>query len=116
MISLKSEISDRQLLTWTIYSTVAIELLTFVLRFGAGLESTRDTASTIGVLTCGVRIHHSYIGLVIALAAIFLLHRKPIPSRYALVIGLALLFSDLTHHFLVMYSLTGSAQFHLWYQ
>jgi hypothetical protein len=107
--------TDRQLVWWTLFLTAAIELLTCVLRFGAGLESTRDTASTIGVLTLGLRIHHSYIGLAITVAAFFFYRSRPLIGRYAMIVGLALLFSDLIHHFLVMYPITGSPHFHLWY-
>ncbi|WP_145420261.1 hypothetical protein [Planctomycetes bacterium K23_9] len=108
--------TDRQLFWWTVFLTIAIELLTCGLRFGAGLTSTRDTASTIGVITCGLRIHHSYIGLAIATAGFYFFHRRPVWGRYAMIVGLALLLSDLIHHFLVMYPLTGSPEFHLWYQ
>ena len=107
--------TNRQLVWWSIWLTVAFELLTCALRFGAGLESTRDTASTVGILTCGLRIHHSYVGAVVIVVAMFLLNRRPMLGRYGLIIGIALLFSDLIHHFLVLYPITGSPHFHLWY-
>lgn len=101
----------RQAIAWT----VAFELLTCALRFGAGLESTRDTASTIGQLTMGVRIHHSYIGLIMLPIAMLIERRWPRGSRWISGIGLGLLFSDLIHHFLVLWLITGSPQFDLLY-
>ena len=58
----------RPILFWTI----VVEVFTCVMRFGARLESTKDTASTIGRLTFGLRIHHSYVGAAIALIALLL--------------------------------------------
>lgn len=95
--------------------TIGLEVLTCVLRFGVKLESTRDTASTVGRLTLGLRIHHSYIGALVLLVAIMLLHRYPKWARYGVIIGAGLLLSDLIHHFLVLYPITGSPQFHLCY-
>lgn len=108
--------TDRQLLWWSVWATVAVEVLTCVLRFGAGLESTRDTASTVGVITCGLRIHHGYIGALVSLIAVVVMNRRPVVGRYGIIIGAALLFSDLIHHFLILYPITGSPQFHFWYQ
>ena len=107
--------TNRQLLWWSVWLTVALEVLTCALRFGAKLESTRDTASTVGRLTFGVRIHHSYIGAVVLIVAMVILNRRPWLGRYLLIIGAGLLFSDLIHHFLVLYPITGSPHFHLWY-
>lgn len=101
----------RQATAWTL----AFEILTCALRFGAGLESTRDTASTIGKLTMGVRIHHSYMGLIMLPIAMLIEHRWPRSSRWILCIGLGLLFSDLIHHFIVLWLITGSPQFDLFY-
>lgn len=95
--------------------TVLLEGLTLVLRFGAGLESTRDTASTIGRLTCGLRIHHSYVGLLIAVIALVLIHRVPRFSRCLLIAGIALVLSDAIHHFVVLAYWFGDPQFDLWY-
>ncbi len=107
--------NDQQLLWWSALSTIALEALTCVLRFGVKLESTRDTASTVGRLTFGLRIRHSYIGALVLLVAITLLHRYPKWARYGVIIGAGLLLSDLIHHFLVLYPITGSPQFHLCY-
>ncbi len=74
---------------------MAMEGLTCLMRFGFGLESTRDTASTIGRLTFGLRIHHGYIGLLMVPGAIALFRRSPGVARYLLVLGAALILSDL---------------------
>lgn len=95
--------------------TTLIETLTVVLRFGAGLESTRDTASTIGWLTGGLRIHHGYVGLLLALVALVLIHRTPRLARYLLIAGIALVLSDAIHHFVVLAWWVGDPQFDLWY-
>ena len=95
--------------------TMIVEALTCVLRFGLRLESTRDTASTIGRLTFGVRIHHSYIGILLLPIAFIVERRWPLLSRWLLIAGLALLFSDLIHHFIVLWLITGSPQFDMLY-
>jgi hypothetical protein len=108
-------VSGRRTLVWAVGLTIAFELLTVFLRYGLQLESTRDTASTVGRLTCGIRIHHSYIGGVMMLLACCLWDRSPRLMWWMLVIGLGLFFSDLIHHFLVLWPLEGDPQFHLVY-
>lgn len=92
-----------------------MESLTCAMRFGLGLESTRDTASTVGVLTFGIRIHHGYIGLAMIPIAMRLWCRSPAMARYILVIALALFASDMIHHFLILWPITGSPHFHFAY-
>ncbi|MDP6467037.1 MAG: hypothetical protein QF918_04835 [Pirellulaceae bacterium] len=110
-----SKQSYRYTVWWSLALTFIIELVTVVLRFGLQLDSTRDTASTIGRLTFGIRIHHGYCGLALMLAACFLISRFPRLARWGLIIGLALVLSDLIHHFLVLWPLTGSPHFDLTY-
>ena len=100
---------------WTIGGTILVEVITCILRFGLRLESTRDTASTIGVLTYGLRIHHGYIGGLLIVLACWGWMRYPRVAWWTLVIGLSLLFSDFVHHFLVLWPITGSPQFDLFY-
>jgi hypothetical protein len=107
--------SYRNMLWWSLGLTFIIELVTIVLRFGLQMESTRDTASTIGRLTFGIRIHHGYCGLALMLVAYCLMSRYPRLARWGLIIGLALLLSDLIHHFLVLWPITGSPHFDLTY-
>jgi hypothetical protein len=112
---MKTAATNRILFLWATAFTVIFELITCVMRFGCRLESTRDTASTIGRLTCGLRIHHSYIGGVIMLLACWLWDRHPKTSWWMLAIGLGLFFSDLIHHFLVLWPVVGSPQFDVFY-
>lgn len=103
--------------TWVdiAWITLAIELVCVVLRFGFGKESTTATASTIGRLTFGVRIHHGYIGLVMLPLALLCVDRWPRLGRWMFVIGMALFLSDAIHHFLVLWPITGSPDFDLVY-
>ena len=45
--------------------TLLIEGVTILGRFAFGMESTRDTAC-LGRFTFGLRIHHAYIGVLLA--------------------------------------------------
>ncbi|HEY8503119.1 MAG TPA: hypothetical protein VIL46_00955 [Gemmataceae bacterium] len=94
---------------------VWIELITVWMRFGVGLQSTRDTAM-IAPFTFGLRIHHGYIGVLLILAAApAVLRRIPGLPQLLVVAGVGLAVSDLAHHFLVLWPITGSPQFHLVY-
>ena len=86
---------------------VIFEAVTVGFRFGLNLQSTRDTAA-IGGWTFGLRVHHGYIGLfLVPLAWCF-----PRGIRHALwMIGIGLIVSDLMHHFLVLWPITGEPQF-----
>ena len=102
--------STLEVLVLGIALAAVIELFTCFVRFGLGLQSTRDT-SWIAGLTFGYRIHHGYIGVAILVAAIAFFRRS---SRYRygmLILGFGLIFSDLFHHFAVLWPLTGSPQF-----
>ena len=90
-----------------------LELLTVWMRFGLGLQSTRDT-SLIGALTLGIRIHHGYIGLVLLLFAWWFDANLGL-RNILLMLGVGLLVSDFIHHFLVLWPITGSPQFDLVY-
>ncbi|MFG0248827.1 MAG: hypothetical protein ACF8OB_08065 [Phycisphaeraceae bacterium JB051] len=104
----------RQIAIYAIALTFLFELLTVILRFGFALESSRHTASTVGVLTMGIRIHHGYIGFLMLIAAWFF-KSKPMLFTWILITGIALFASDMIHHFLVLWPITGSPQFHLVY-
>ena len=109
------KLAVKQVVLWSLLLTVAMEAVTIVLRFGLKLESSRATASTVGVLTCGIRIHHGYVGVLIAVVALLCLRMRPVLSRWMLVVGVALLCSDLMHHFLVLWPIVGNPEFHLLY-
>jgi hypothetical protein len=118
---------------------VVLEAITCVGRFGLDLQSTRDT-SFMAKLTFGLRIHHAYPGALMLLAAMLL----PVeagkrggsqkmedcgkaPAKYSffgfeytlrewLVVGGTTLFaSDMMHHFLVLWPITGDHDFDLTY-
>jgi hypothetical protein len=109
-----SRLSTRAILLWSLAAAAAIEALTLVLRFGSSLESTQDTV-WLAALTGGLRIHHGYIGMFCLMGATLAWDRLRRTSPWAVVLGLALLVSDLVHHFLVLWPITGSPQFDLIY-
>lgn len=99
---------------WVFLLTVLIEGVTCLFRFGLKLESTRDTASWVAPLTFGLRIHHGYVGFLLCLVAMVLAKEENL-RRAALLVGLPLVLSDLIHHFIVLWLVTGDPQFDLWY-
>lgn len=107
-------LSIKSLMSRVLLAAGLVELGTLFCRFGLDLHATRDTASTIGLLTGGVRIHHGYIGLILMIASIWLRHR-PKAFEWLLIAGLALFVSDAIHHFGVLWLLTGDPEFHLVY-
>lgn len=99
----------------TVIITTIIESVTLLFRFGLGLKSTEHTASTVGRMTMGIRIHHGYVGLLILLLLILSpALRKNRFFNAAFVIGMSLFVSDVIHHSL-LYFITGSADLDLVY-
>lgn len=95
--------------------TIGIEIACIVFRFGFGWSSSSSTASTIGVITMGYRIHHGYLGLLIGpIGFLYAKHRANL-GWTLMVLGVGLVLSDLIHHFAVLWPLTGSPQFDLKY-
>ncbi|HOT26921.1 MAG TPA: hypothetical protein PLU72_01955 [Candidatus Ozemobacteraceae bacterium] len=97
----------------TLALATLFEAVTVFLRFGLGLEATRDTAATVGRLTFGVRIHHGMVGLALLLVSAAV--KGETWKNRLIVLGGALAISDLVHHFAVLWAATGSPQFDLWY-
>lgn len=77
--------------------TLAIELPTILLRIWLGSMKTRFKGKP--------RIHHGYIGLVMALS-----HLAQ-PSELIFITGMALLISDAIHHFIVLPIWVGRTEF-----
>jgi hypothetical protein len=102
-------LSPGRVLLLGLFSAVAIEAITVALRFGLDLQVTRDTGA-MAAYTFGLRIHHGYVGLL--LAAFALCFRQPSIRNFLLVPAIGLFLSDMFHHFLVLWPLTGSPQFH----
>jgi hypothetical protein len=100
-------------LCWIACLTILFEGITCLFRFGLGMESTRDTGE-LRRLTFGLRIHHGYLGVLLAGAA-FLFPRGSWPRVWCLRVGVALVMSDLCHHFLVLWPITGDPHFDLTY-
>lgn len=100
-------------LYWILGLTLLMEGLTCFSRFGLGLQSTRDTAA-LKRYTFGLRIHHGYFGVVLVLVAV-LVFSEGSTRNWLLRIGGALFLSDLIHHFLVLWPITGDHQFDLKY-
>jgi hypothetical protein len=95
---------------WILVLTVWLEIITLWIRFGLGLESSRD--GLMRRMRIPLRIHHGYVGLLLLGWAAW----TPLPRwarTWAIRIGAALFFSDLAHHFLVLWPLTGDPQFDL---
>src|SRR5260370_31148559 len=89
-----ANLSGWQVFLFSLLLAMSVEAFTAWMRFGLGLESTRDTG-LIGNLTFGIRIHHGYVGVVVILMAwaVFSAHAGP---RHPLVlIGLPPPTSDL---------------------
>ncbi len=101
------------LIVLSIGLTILIEILTIILRFVWGYRSAENTLF-IAKLTGGIRIHHLYLGLF--LFGFVLVPNLPIFFEdLFIVMGAGLVFSDLIHHFLVLWPLTGSPEFDLTY-
>jgi hypothetical protein len=96
------------------FLTLVIEAITLLFRFGLGLESTKHTASTVGRLTFGIRIHHGYIGLLLLLIQLLPQLKNHWSRNIISVTGASLFISDIIHH-LILYLLTGSADLDIFY-
>jgi len=94
--------------------TILFEGVTILFRYGFNLQSTRDTASTIGRMTFGLRVHHGYIGILIIIIARYYSQQNSY-QEWILAVGIALLLSDLIHHFLVLWPIEGDPQFDRFY-
>lgn len=98
---------------WGLLWGLAYEFITCVFRFGLRRTARRDMA-WIGRWTWGIRLHHGYLGGLALLAA------WPLPPglvRSILVqFGVAMIVSDAVHHFLVLWPVTGSPEFDLFYR
>ncbi|HMP04601.1 MAG TPA: hypothetical protein PKD86_07610 [Gemmatales bacterium] len=102
---------ERELI-WVLLLTALFEVITLVFRVGLDLQSTRDTPF-LKPYTLGLRIHHGYIGALLVLWGWFM--ARDWLSRWCRRVGLALILSDLIHHFVVLWPWTGSPHFDLFY-
>ena len=112
LLAFIARLSAGRVLLLGLFCAVIMEAFTAALRFGADLQVTRDTG-VIGNITFGVRVHHGYIGLLLVpIAFVFL---RPGMRKLVLIVAIGLILSDLIHHFLVLWPLTGSPHFDLFY-
>ena len=107
------EMSPKAAAAWCLALTIGIELFTCLLRFGFSLESQKDTA-WMAPFTFGYRDHHGYWGILLAVIAAFGWRRRTIRNAL-LIVGGALFLSDMIHHFLVLWPVTGSPEFYFRY-
>jgi hypothetical protein len=112
MVKWLSSLSIAQAILWGVAFALIWEATTCAFRFGLDMQSTRDTA-WMAPLTLGFRIHHGYLGVILIVLAALI---SSAPSRSALlIVGVGFVVSDLVHHFLVLWPLTGHHEFHLRY-
>jgi hypothetical protein len=93
---------------------LVLEIVSIGARFGLGLESTQATLP-LAAATFGLRIHHGYLGFILGLIAWVLFQTKPAQANALWILAIGLVVSDLVHHFLVLWPITGSPQFDLFY-
>ena len=93
---------------------LVLEAVSIAFRFGLGLQSSQAT-SFLADWTLGLRIHHGYLGLLLFLVTWAVLYTNRGHSNLGWIAGIALSVSDLVHHFLVLWVITGSPQFDIFY-
>ena len=109
-----SDLSFSRVLFFGVVLALGIEAITVWSRFGLGLQSTRDT-ELLATMTFGLRIHHGYVGVVMFFIA-WGAFANNIGLRNAIwMVGIALIASDVVHHLLVLWPITGSPEFDLIY-
>ncbi len=112
-------LSTFQVLAIGLTLAAVLELLTIAVRFGIGFTSTAQTAF-LSPLTFGLRIHHGYFGVIAFLVAVTVFRSKERSKHRGIfnglmIVAIGLAGSDLIHHFLILWPLTGSPQFDLVY-
>ena len=107
-------LSPVEIILGIVVLSIAFEVITAILRFGFGLQATRDT-TFISKITLGIRVHHGYVGVLILLISWTMVEPEH-THNLLLIIGGALVLSDLIHHFLVLWPITGNPEFHLTYR
>lgn len=109
-----SNLSGLKVAAFGFVLAIAVELFTVWIRFGLGLRATVDTAALAG-LTFGVRIHHGYVGVLLGLVGWWCLRENVGLRNLFLMAGLGLALSDFLHHVCVLWPITGSPEFDLFY-
>ncbi len=102
---------DLRILFLTAVITLAVEIITLAGRFLLGVKIFDDTPGKLRELTFGYRLHHSYLGLAGLFAGMVFSGFAPAWVGWLYIGGIALLASDLIHHFCVLWPLTGHHEF-----
>ncbi len=105
--------SPKAIALWCLAVTAAVEVFTCLLRFAFSLESQKDTA-WMAPLTFGYRVHHGYWGILLVVIAAFAWRSRALRNAL-LIVGGALFLSDMVHHFLVLWPVTGRPEFYFTY-
>jgi len=98
---------------WIAELTVAIEAVTAFLHFVLNLHANQDT-TWLARYTYGYRIHHGYVGLLLVVVAM-LLSPESFLRPWLKRIGIAMIASDLIHHFVVLWLTQGDPEFTIVY-
>lgn len=112
MINILSGFSRIKALAVGLLFALFYELCTCITRFLLGLQANNDLAF-LSPFTFGYRIHHGYIGLMMLAASPLL--RNSRWFNFILVLGIGLLFSDIIHHFGILWLFTDSPEFFIKY-
>lgn len=110
----KVALRNLSILKVSLLFTLLFEGLTLISRFMLKMESTRDTGF-LQDFTFGLRIHHSYFGLCLLLLILLKRNLFGKYARWVIAMSIALILSDLIHHFLILWPITGSHDFDLFY-
>lgn len=91
---------------------VVIEVVTVITRFGFGMKASEDTA-WMAPYTFGYRDHHMFY--IVPLVLIALVVKNRFWRNALIIIGIGCFVSDLVHHFLVLWPITGYHEFDIRY-
>lgn len=103
-----------RMIDWSlvIISTIIIEIITLFGRFVFKKSSKENYFKILKKLNARyfIHFHHGFFGVIILLVSYF----------YGFVflfnLGIGFILSDLVHHFVILWSITGSPEFHLIYK
>ena len=97
----------KNIILWTVASTVLIEAVTIYLRFRSGVSAIEFNKTAPLLL----QIHHMFWSIPLFLV-VPLVWRNPRLSGSLVGIALGLIFSDLMHHFVVLPLTVGNTGWH----
>ena len=98
---------DPTFLYWAVATTLLVEAVTIVLRFGVGTDAVAFNKAAPLVL----QIHHMFWSVPVLLVLPFVRRRRKLTAALAGV-ALGLILSDLLHHFVVLPLTVGNTGWH----